>query len=41
MVLFPGDPAMMGLFAKVKVTGAGNWHLVGEPVLDRQDDPRR
>ena len=41
VVLFPGDPAMMGLFAKVKVTGAGNWHLVGEPVPDRQDDPRR
>lgn len=41
VVLFPGDPAMMGLFTKVKITGAGNWHLTGEPEPDRKVDLRR
>ncbi|NLO56812.1 MAG: tRNA (N6-isopentenyl adenosine(37)-C2)-methylthiotransferase MiaB [Thermovirga sp.] len=40
VVIFPGEPTLMGSFVTVRITGAGNWHLVGEQVRDRQENLR-
>ena len=40
VVIFPGEPTLMGSFVTVRITGAGNWHLVGEQVPGRQENLR-
>jgi len=36
VVIFPGEATSMGSFVKVRITGAGNWHLIGEQLPGRQ-----